>query len=149
MPADGGNIPYGFRPGTYLMEFVVYSKSKNIDQILLSTILYFTMKTNWWSGIHVYGKLMKIKAILLLGNFYQYLLYICAHVACFKIRMSFCTWRDDQISLHFFIRDYLYIFGQYCRQCSENAWSPIMEITSVFPIVYLCSASSTNLRHEK
>lgn len=44
LPAEGRNVPYGLRPGKYVMEFMVYSKNGKIDHILLRTVLSFNFR---------------------------------------------------------------------------------------------------------
>lgn len=43
LPADDSNLPPGLRKGIYYLQFIVYTKEKNIDEILLITTFHFAI----------------------------------------------------------------------------------------------------------
>lgn len=44
LPADDRNLPPGFLRGEYYLQFIVFTKQKNIDELLLITTFSFKLR---------------------------------------------------------------------------------------------------------
>lgn len=46
LPADDRNLPPGFAKGDYYLQFIVYTKEKSIDEVLIITTFSFTLRNS-------------------------------------------------------------------------------------------------------